>query len=220
MFRRDYILRMIEECVRALARIGASKKAQRWGEASIEVEAELKKLVGEDSEKIAALSESDLIARLMSEGPTHSLQDKTLFLIALLKEAGDVAAAEGRTEKERACYIKALNLLLDVLSRDEVFEFPQFVPRIDMLRELLKGAPLPARTNAMLMQHYERLCEFAKAEDTLFEMLDAEPNNSGIVEFGIAFYKRALTQTDATLNSANLPRAEVEEGLKELQKRL
>ena len=69
------------------------------------------------------------------------------------------------------------------------------------------------------MQHYERTGEFANVEDALFAMLDAEPDNQAIVEFGITFFQRLLAQSDAALNEANLPRAEVEEGLKELQRR-
>ena len=74
-------------------------------------------------------------------------------------------------------------------------------------------------TQAELMQHYERVGEFAQAEDALFAMLDAEPDNAAIAEFGIAFYQRLLVQSDTALGEANLPRAEVEEGLKELQSR-
>jgi hypothetical protein len=47
--------------------------------------------------------------------------------------------------------------------------------------------------------------------------LEAEPDNAVIVEFGIAFYQRLLAKSDAALTEANLPRSEVEEGLKELQ---
>ena len=71
----------------------------------------------------------------------------------------------------------------------------------------------------MLMQHHERTGEFAKAENALFAMLDAEPGNEAIVEFGVAFYKRMLAQSDAALMEGKLPRAEVEEGLKELVQR-
>jgi hypothetical protein len=39
------------------------------------------------------------------------------------------------------------------------------------------------------------------------------------MEFGISFYQRLLTQNDSVLKEANLPRAEVEESLKELQTR-
>jgi hypothetical protein len=47
-------------------------------------------------------------------------------------------------------------------------------------------------------------------------MLDAGPDNEAIVKLGLAFYQRLLAQSDATLAAANLPRAEVEEGLKQL----
>jgi len=33
MLRRDYILEMIEECIRALTQIRALRKGQRWEEA-------------------------------------------------------------------------------------------------------------------------------------------------------------------------------------------
>lgn len=219
MIRRDYIMRMIEEFMQALSRLRSLKQGQRWAEAGEELDAEFKKLVGDGAAAVARLSETELLARLMQDGPTHLVRDKTLMLTTLLTEAGDVAAAENREAESRECYLKALHLLLDVLSRDEVFESPAFVPKVEMLVGALRSTPLPVRTHARLMQHYERTGEFAKAEDALFAMLDAEPDNGAIVEFGLAFYQRLLTQSDATLDAGGLPRAEVEEGLKQLQAR-
>lgn len=219
MIRRDYILRMIEEFIQALARIRSLKQGQHWNEASGELDAEFKKLIGDDLQAVARLSETELLARLMQDGPTHALREKTLVLTTLLKEAADVATEEGRQEDSRECYLKALHLLLDTLSRGEIFDCPEFVPKVELLRESLQTAPLPTRTHALLMQHYERSGEFAKAEDALFAMLDAEPDNNAIVEFGLAFYERLRAQSDAALNAANLPRAEVLEGLKDLQSR-
>jgi len=208
MIQRDYILRMIEECIRALARISSLKQGQRWSEASAELDVEFKQLIGDGAQAVARLSETELLARLMRDGPTHALREKTLILTTLLKEAGDVAAAENQAEVSRERYLKALHLLLDTLARGEAFECPEFVPKAEMLRNLLT-VPLPPRTQAMLMQHYERAGEFDKAEDTLHALLDTEPANDGIVEFGIAFYQRLLAQSDAALNEANLPRTEV-----------
>ena len=219
MIRRDYILRMIEEFMQALSRIRSLKQGQHWNEASGELDAELKKLIGDDMRAIARLSETELLARLMQDAPTHALREKTLVLTTLLKEAGDVATGEGRKEDSRECYLKALHLLLDNLGRGEIFDCPEFVPKVELLRESLEAVTLPVRTHAMLMQHYERTGEFAKAEDALFAMLDAEPDNAAIVEFGIVFYQRLLAQNDTALNAANLPRAEVQEGLKELEAR-
>ena len=47
MIRRDYILRMIEEFVRVLARITSLKKERRWEEAQATVDEELKRLVAD-----------------------------------------------------------------------------------------------------------------------------------------------------------------------------
>ena len=219
MIRRDYILRMIEEFIQALARINSLKQGRRWTEAAEALDDEFKRLVGEGAPAVARLSETDLLARLSQDGPTQIVREKTLLLTTLLKEAGDVATAEARTEQGRECYLKALHLLLDVLGREDAFEFPEFVPKVELLKQTLLGTLLPMHTHAMLMQHYEHTGEFAMAEDELFAMLDAEPDNERLIEFGCAFYRRLLEQGDTALNEANLPRGEVEEGLKELQAR-
>ena len=99
MIRRDYILRMIEEFVRALARINALKKGQQWQEASAALDEEFKQLIADGAPAVGRLSETELRSRLMHDGPTHLLRDKTLMLVTLLKEAGDVAAAENRSDE-------------------------------------------------------------------------------------------------------------------------
>jgi uncharacterized protein YuzB (UPF0349 family) len=217
MIRRDHVLRMIEEFVRALARINSLKRGQRWNEAGEALDDEFKRLIGDGAQAVARLSETDLVARLAQEGPTQLVREKTLLLTALLKEAGDVAMAENRSAEGCECYLKALHLLLDVLGREDVVEFPEFVPKVESLKQTLEGTSLPMRTHAMLMQHYERIGEFAKAEDELFAMLEAEPGNERLLEFGCAFYRRLLAQSDTALTNANLPRGEVEEGLKKLE---
>lgn len=219
MIRRDYLLRMIEEFIQRLARLQSLKQGQRWNEAGELLDDEFRRLVGEGAPAVARFSETDLLARLAQEGPTQLVREKTLLLTTLLKEAGDLATAEGREQESRDCYLKALHLLLDVLGRENPFEFPEFVPRVESLKQALEGSPLRMRTHAMLMQYYERIGDFAKAEDELSAMLDAEPGNERLVELGCAFYRRLLNQNDTALNEANLPCREVEEGLTELETR-
>ena len=218
MIRRDYIMRMIEEFIRALAKIVALKNGRRWGEASVALDEEFKRLIGCGAQSVAHLSETELLARLLQGEPTQAVRQKTLLLTTLLKEAADVAAAEGRTDASHDCYLKALHLLLETLAGGEVIEWPEFVPKIDRLVSALDPAP-PPRTQVMLMQHYEHTGEFAKAENALFALLDAEPGNEALADFGVSFYQRLLEKTDAALSEGNLPRAEAEEGLKELQRR-
>jgi hypothetical protein len=140
------------------------------------------------------------------------------FLTTLLNEAGDLAAAEGKTGDSRTCYLKGLNLLLDSLTRGDGFEQPEFVPKVELFLSSLDE--LPAQTQAMLMEHYERSGQFGKAEDPLFAILDSGIDNENAINFGISFYERLRGRTDAQLAEGNLPRTEVESGLQELRGRL
>src|SRR5881396_2816497 len=183
MIRRDYILRMIEQFMQVLSKIRALRKDQLWSEAAAILDEEFQRLVGEGARAVAGLSQTELIARLIRGEPTQVVHTKTLLLVTLLQEAGDLAALRERSEESRACYLKGLHLLLYSLAAGEVHELPDFVPRIEVFVNCLKESPLPLETNAMLMQHYERTGEFAKAEDALFAMLEAEPKNPRLLEF-------------------------------------
>src|ERR1035438_4165378 len=99
MIRRDYILRMIEEFIQALARINALKQGQHWREAAGVVDEEFQRLIGMGSQAVARLTETELLARLIRGEPTQAVREKTLVLTALLKEAGDVAATQERAEE-------------------------------------------------------------------------------------------------------------------------
>jgi hypothetical protein len=219
MIRRDYILRTIEQFIQALARLRSLKQEGRWQEAAGSLDEEFKRFVGLDAQASAKLSETELMARVIQGEPSLAVRDKTLLLTGLLKEAGDVAAAQERLEESHAWYLKGLHLLLETLGREEVFETPGCVPRVEAFVSALAGTPLPLATEARLMQYYEYLGEFGRAEDALFAMLEQEPANPALIDFGLAFYERLRRQTDASLEAGNLPRAEVEAGLAELGQR-
>jgi hypothetical protein len=219
MIRRDYILRMIEEFFQALSRIKSLKSARQWREADASIDQEFQRLIGADAQSVAKLSETELLARLVRGEATLAVPEKTLLLATLLKEAGDVFAEEGRQDDSRTSYLKGLHLLLDTLGRREVFECPQFVPKVEEFVIALGDTPLPLETEARLMQHYERTGEFGKAEDALFAMLDVEPENGPLLELGISFYRRLEGQSDVQLIDGDLPRAEVEAGLADLNGR-
>jgi Family of unknown function (DUF6483) len=220
MIRRDYILRMVEEFAEALARIRALKKEGQAGEARMLTDEEFKRITGLDSEAVLKLSETELLAKLIPGEPMHSVRTKMFFLTTLLMETGDIAAAQGREGDSRACYLKGLHLLLDSLARGDGFEQPEFVPKVDLFVAALADGELPMATSALLMEHYERTGQFAKAEDSLFAILDADPENLAALEFGISFYERLLGQSDVRLEEGNLPRSEVETALGELRGRM
>ena len=217
MIRRDYIIRMIEEFAAALRRLRALKNQGQAAEALILTEQEFKRITGLDSEALLKLSETELLARLIESEPLHAVREKVFFLTTLLAEAGEIAATQGRMEASRACYLKGLHLLLDSLSRSDAFEQPEFVPKVELFVSVLDE--MPAQTYAMLMEHYERTGQFAKAEDALFAILEGHVNNDYALNFGISFYERLLGRRDTELQDGNLPRTEVESGLQDLRDR-
>src|SRR5260370_512377 len=146
MIRRDYILRMLAEFFEALSRIRYLQEGQQWGEASAVVEKEFKQLIGAGPEAAARLSETELLALLIMGESTQAVREKTLMLAALLKEAGDVAAGQGRSAESRSACLKGLHLLLGVLAREEVFDCPAFVPRVEVFLAALGDFSLPLST--------------------------------------------------------------------------
>lgn len=216
MIRQDYILRMIEQLRRVLTSIAALKEQRRWREITGTLDEQFREFVGANAAEAVRLADTVLMARLLQGESTQFVRDKTRFLIALFKEAGDAAAAQDQKEESRPFYRKGLELLL-AMDSDE--DCPDFVPGLEVFLAALADGPLPARTQAMLMRHYEQNGAFGKAEDVLFDLLETEPANAALLDFGIGFYERLRSQTDLALASGNLPRQELEAGLAELCQR-
>jgi len=217
MIRRDYILRMIEQFLRALAQIQTSKKARQWPSATDEINQELERLIGTNLEAVVVLSETELFARLMQGEPTQAVPEKAFILSALLQEAGELFEGQGDSEKARRCFLIALHLALDTAARNERMDCPTFAPSVEGLLGMLQDSGLPLKTQASLMHYYEQRGEFGKAEDVLFAMLHQESGHRPILQLGITFYERLLGRSDASLMDGNLPRAEVEASLNELR---
>jgi hypothetical protein len=217
MIRRDYILRMLAEFFEVLSRIRSLRKGQKWHEAALLTDQELERLLHGDAKSIVSLSETELLARLIAGETTLAVREKTLVLVTLLKEAGDVAAAQSAPDEGRSYYLKGLHLLLWVLAREEASDFPEFVPQVEVFLGSLGVFPLPISTQAMLMQHYERVGEFGKAEDILFSMIEAQPGSPDLLDFAVRFYERLQIQSNDALAAGNLPRAELEAGLAQVR---
>jgi hypothetical protein len=217
MVRRDYILRMIEQLAAILARTRGQIAGRQFADADAELDKAFVELTGAGAEAVANLSETELLAKLTLDAPTLVVREKTHVLIALLDEAGHLRAAQGREPEAHACRLKALDLMLGLKFQDFDFEFPEFVPQIDFLRDQLREATLPLQTLAALWRYHEGIGAYARAEDSLASLLETQPDSPALRHEARAFYERLLRQSDSALESGNLPRAEVQTGLAELR---
>jgi hypothetical protein len=219
MIRRDYLLRLIEEFVAVVTRVAGLTNAGKWEEASGLTNSQFKALAGADVTDLLRMSETEFIARLAEGDTSFGIREKIFMTVRLFKENGDVLKAQGKIEESRACYLKGLRLLLDSIASEPTALRPDFLPSVEAFLIGLGDSPLNLETNAMLMRHFEQMREFGKAEDILFNMLDAEPTKVELLDFGIGFYGRLLRMDDETLELGNLPRTEVGAGLSELERR-
>ena len=78
---------------------------------------------------------------------------------------------------------------------------------------------LPITTRTLLFAYYEQRGNYARAEDTLFDLLETDNEvrqTSSLRRRGQAFYTRLRTKSDADLLNGNFSREEVEEGIIQL----
>lgn len=219
MIRRDYLLRQIEEFVAAMTKLLGLAKNEQWQDAASLAASQFQAIAGATSAELVRMSDTELLAQLIQGEPTQILEQKIFMLATLFKTQGDLLAGQGKVEESHPYYLKGLHLLLDTFASNNMAKRPDYLPTVDAFLLGLGDSPLPLSTNAMLMRHFEQTGEFAKAEDALFAMMDAEPSNPEPLAFGAAFYQRLLQLSDDTLSAGNLPRAEVKSGLAELEKR-
>src|SRR5947209_4342766 len=137
MIRRDYILRMIEEFMQTLSRLRSLKRGQLWDEAQSSIDEQLQRLTGGGVEDVARLSQTELLAKLIQNGPAQSVRAKMSMLTTLLKEAGEMKEAQGQIEEGRVYTLKGLQLLLFSLAGGAE-DWPEFVPKVEIFVEALK----------------------------------------------------------------------------------
>lgn len=219
MYRDDYILRLIAQFAEVITYVLGLRRGGKLDLALSAIDQSLRNLLGIGSDRLVELSDSQALALLRFDSPGDSWRIKGAVTAALLREEGSILALRDRLAESDSRYVKALQLTLEVrLGADEA-ELPDFTPTVDELVAALHGVALPAKTGAALLHYYEQHGAFARAEDVLFELLGARPDDAVLAEVGMAFYERLLELDDARLLAGNLPRDEVQAGLAELRRR-
>jgi hypothetical protein len=190
-------------------------------EARLYIEQSIGRLVGIEPEHVTNRSAGELVTeirgRLVNHKQRQLVSDQIVVLAGLLHESAHVHDEAGDSTAARADRLKALELYVEVLTVDEPGCVPAEAAIDVILSELEEDPPIP------VMQRLVRVCEslgrYDDAEDWLFHVLDAMPNDPANIAEGIAFYERLLALDDATLADGNLPTSEALAGLAELLER-
>jgi hypothetical protein len=216
----DWLLQQFSQFARVLAIILGLKKRQEYRASLEAIEEAFNTLLDLDLDKLRDLPPAELFRRLTIAETTMVGREKVLFAAALLDQAGDIHAAQEQTEMSTACYIQALHLLLELIITDDHVSMPNYAPTVEDVLAKIDPETLSLETQQTTMRYFEKVGAYARAEDTLFAMLDAvagDPETTAnLIVIGDLFYERLQQQSDAALIAGNLARSEIATGMADL----
>ncbi|KOP66509.1 hypothetical protein AMS62_15610 [Bacillus sp. FJAT-18019] len=214
MFRRDYLVRLIEDMTQMIAKVFSLKQERKHTEALWELDELFKRQFRLNSELLRSLSAADIEQLFRNHGYLEA--DKLQSATRLLEEEASLLLELEREEEAIMLYIKVFQLYLKSALQGADLKLLGLEERIDMVKEQLKAYALPETAQRDYYAYAEQQGMYAEAENMLYQLLD-----NGYMEYdeAIPFYERLLLKLPEDLARGGLPLEEVHEGIDELNRR-
>lgn len=185
MFRRDYLVRLIEDMTQMIAKVFSLKQERKHTEALWELDELFKRQFRLNSELLRSLSAADIEQLFRSHGYLEA--DKLQSAARLMEEEASLLLELEREEEAVMLYTKVFQLYLKSALQGADLKLIGLTERIGMVRERLRSY---AWTETAMRDYYaytEQQGMYAEAENTLYQLLD-----NGKMEYGeaVQFYQR------------------------------
>jgi hypothetical protein len=148
--RRDYVLRLIDEVGRLLARVVFKRKNGSDQEALESIVLGFQRLVDLQAHEVFLFTPEQHYAMMIRDETPQDARDKVLLYAALSAEAAAVYAKQGNGVLTRATRLNALRFTLRALANYPREDLPSYTPDAAALREALAGEPFDEEINALL----------------------------------------------------------------------
>lgn len=150
--RRDYIIRVIDEVGRLLARVIYKRKAGADQEALETVVVGFQRLFNLDSDQIFLLTPDKHYEMIVTDpdATPEDIRDKLLLYAALSAEAGAIYAKSGNRALARATRLTALRFSLRARAQFPTDGMPPYAPDAAALLRDLADEPLDEATAALV----------------------------------------------------------------------
>jgi hypothetical protein len=211
MIRRDYILRTVAELVQVLARVISLKSRQEYEQALREIDRALRELRDGNGPAPNEGSLENWVA--LCRKHEQAASGLMIAVADLLREQGDLLARKERLADSRRSHTLALGLFLEAMLTGETFVSAELLDKVDRLFEAVRESLSEAHVWSRLVKYFEARGRYAAAEDALFAW--RETGDAAARAEGSAIYQRHISLSDAELERGDLPRAEVNQGLRE-----
>lgn len=151
--RRDYILRIIDEVSRLLARVIFKHRAGDDREALETVVQACERLFGLEADKLFQFTPEQHVLMLSEGEPPEIARDKILVYAALNAEAGKIYSQRGNTVMGRASVMNALRLTLRAKAEFAASTpLPDFTPDVNALVGALGAESLDSDITDLLQR--------------------------------------------------------------------
>ena len=214
MLSKDYIMRMVEQIVRAMAKIAQIQDSGDFQAAQGLLDQACREHLGLE----LALVQGQPVAILLSLFTVDGQLDPGKCIVAgeLSVQIAAQAQQKNQTSQAEVARLRALEFYMmgyRVLPEKERHLYA--VKIVDLLAQLPEQV-FAAPELLSFVAVYEAARNYDRAEDLLFEL--AEEGVDGAVDFGLRLYQELLRRKDDDLEQGGLPREEVEQGLQELRR--
>ena len=201
---------MIQQFAKLLAEVLFKIRSGNVEEARLDIQSASQKYLGLGFDFLLGTSNQHLV-NIFSIG--GRLNAEKCYIAAQLFFHEAKAREAKNPEDSYGCYIRALDLLLICIEQLDEAAWNEAISVTGEILQICRNEDFPSDIHKRLLFFYEYRKEYARAEDCLFRLAENGVDDS--VKIGKSFYGRLMNKTDQELESGNLPRSEVEEGLSE-----
>jgi len=229
MFRKDYLLRMMEEMTEAIGKVFTLKQQRKHTEALSELDELMRRQFGLNLSLLNSLPAEDVIEMFRFRGmiEVDNLQQAARLIEEEAYIYQEKARVEGIDDQERMDaedealirLMRSLHFYLYALNHGANPKLLDAPERVEGVLGLTKEYELPARTERQLALYREQQGRYDQAENSWYRLLQLGGEFPVSYRDDVqAFYERLSQLTDEQLEQGGLPRNEVEEGLAELNR--
>ncbi|WPP40746.1 DUF6483 family protein [Paenibacillus hunanensis] len=213
MFRKDYLMGMIEDMTSMIAKAFGLKEQKKYTEALWELDDLMRKNFRLNSELVNRMPTNEII-EMFRVGTTVEV-DQLQGLARMLRAESDIYEASEKPEDAVVRRIKALHLFLYSAVNGADRSLLNYPEHVDELLDQLEEYVLPAAVEKLMVEYEEQEGYYDNAADAL-QRLNELDATEGMVT-GAAFYERLHLKTDEQLEAGGMTRADVEEGRSRFQ---
>lgn len=207
----DYMIRMINMALVAIAKILQLKAAGMYQEAQHLIDVNLEELLGLNASMIKNLDDESLLAILRKQSELD--KERMMVVAALFKEEGDILEQRGQRVESQRSYLRALILYMEGGLAEEGARIDEVIEKVNFLGEKLDWETLPVESLFTLFQFYELGGQYLQAEKVLSHMERVSEQKQELAAEFEDFYCRLLEKDDLQLRQGGFGREEVQQRL-------